>query len=66
MPRIDADRVPPVAESCQGFCTGLGAATPRSSTTWARELGVRAIDFNFADLTVDAMWQFHEEVLNRE
>jgi hypothetical protein len=31
-----------------------------------RELGVRAIDFNFADLTVDAMRQFHEEVLNRE
>jgi probable F420-dependent oxidoreductase len=28
-----------------------------------RELGVRAIDFNFADLTVDAMRQFHEEVV---
>jgi probable F420-dependent oxidoreductase len=27
-----------------------------------RELGVKAIDFNFADLTVDAMRQFHEEV----
>ena len=28
-----------------------------------RELGVKAIDFNFADLTVDAMRQFHEEVV---
>ena len=30
-----------------------------------RELGIRAIDFNFADLTVDAMRQFHEEVVAR-
>jgi probable F420-dependent oxidoreductase len=28
-----------------------------------RELGVKAIDFNFADLTVDAMRRFHEEVV---
>ena len=28
-----------------------------------RELGVKAIDFNFGDLTVDAMRQFHEEVV---
>jgi hypothetical protein len=27
------------------------------------ELGVKAIDFNFGDLTVDAMRQFHEEVV---
>ena len=27
------------------------------------ELGVKAIDFNFADLTVDPMRQFHEEVV---
>jgi len=27
------------------------------------ELGVKAIDFNFADLTVDAMRQFHDEVV---
>src|SRR5262249_46555284 len=28
-----------------------------------RELGVKAIDFNFAALTVDAMRRFHEEVV---
>ena len=28
-----------------------------------RELGVKAIDFNFAALTVDAMRQFHEDVI---
>jgi hypothetical protein len=28
-----------------------------------RELGVKAIDFNFGDLTVDAMRQFREEVM---
>ena len=28
-----------------------------------RELGVKAIDFNFGDLSVDAMRQFHEEVV---
>ena len=28
-----------------------------------REPGVKAIDFNFGDLTVDAMRQFHEEVV---
>jgi alkanesulfonate monooxygenase SsuD/methylene tetrahydromethanopterin reductase-like flavin-dependent oxidoreductase (luciferase family) len=28
-----------------------------------RELGVKAIDFNFAVLTVDAMRRFHEEVV---
>ena len=27
------------------------------------ELGVKAIDFNFGDLPVDAMRQFHEEVV---
>jgi hypothetical protein len=27
------------------------------------ELGVKAIDFNFAALTVDAMRQFHDEVV---
>jgi len=28
-----------------------------------RELGVKAIDFNFAALTIDAMRRFHEEVV---
>jgi len=28
-----------------------------------RELGVTAIDFNFAALTVEAMRRFHEEVI---
>jgi len=28
-----------------------------------RELGVKAIDFNFAALTVDAIRRFHEEVV---
>ena len=28
-----------------------------------RELGVKAIDFNFTGLTVDAMREFHEEVV---
>jgi hypothetical protein len=30
-----------------------------------RELGVNAIDFNFTALTVDAMRQFHEEIISR-
>ena len=28
-----------------------------------RELGVKGIDFNFTGLTVDAMREFHEEVV---
>jgi hypothetical protein len=30
-----------------------------------REPGVKAIDFNFGDLSVDAMRQFHEEVVDK-